>query len=803
MSKHSILLAPYLFILNTVLFILVHHGTAQDSFLPLNHLPPPASRIIDFQKDVKPLLERSCLQCHGETLKMGDFLLTSRESMIQGGSLGPALVPGDSRKSLLIQLVSGLIPDKFMPLSGDKLTPEEIGVLRAWIDQGAAWEEGLVLGATAGAGTSKLELHPPRLPDPRFEAEFSNPIDLLLRDYYHKHQIDTGTVVDDRIFARRVYLDVIGLLPAPEELADFVNDQRPDKRERLVRKLLLDNRRYAEHWMTFWNDLLRNENRGTGFIDGGRQAISRWLYQSLEENKPFDVMVAELIDPVSGSEGFIKGILWRGVVNASQTPEMQAAQNLSQAFLGINLKCASCHDSFINQWKLKDAYGLASVFSEQPLEMVRCDVPQGITAPVKFLYPELGEIDPDSTLPERRKQLAYIFTRKENGRFARTFVNRLWAQCFGRGIVEPVDDMDAPPWNAELLEWLAYDFAKNDFDIKRTIRLILTSQAYQLHAVDFDANDKTFVFQGPIVRRMTAEQFSDAVATLTGTWPPAPHYFFQTEGRSPAPQHFLDHKFLRYVSGRIRSGTVAIEADIRGASILRLAATDNQDGRLPARVLWGDPILTGPEGELDLTTLSLKNAVTADAAFPKTLNSSIELPDDIKAVLSRGWVTHSQSALTFEIPEGYTSFQCVGVLLEKPEDLQIGFDAKFYVLTGEDNIRASLADSNPLMQALGRPNREQVITRRDSQATTLQALELSNGITLHRILKQGARNWLKEVSDSSTLMVSRIFQKALGRNPAPAELEVAQAVLGGEANPEGVEDLLWIIAMKPEFQLIY
>ncbi|HOJ60355.1 MAG TPA: DUF1549 domain-containing protein, partial [bacterium] len=362
---------------------------------------------------------------------MGDFLLTSRESMIQGGSLGPALVPGDSRKSLLIQLVSGLIPDKFMPLSGDKLTPEEIGVLRAWIDQGAAWEEGLVLGATAGAGTSKLELHPPRLPDLRSEAEFSNPIDLLLRDYYHKHQIDTGTVVDDRIFARRVYLDVIGLLPAPEELADFVNDQRPDKRERLVRKLLLDNRRYAEHWMTFWNDLLRNENRGTGFIDGGRQAISRWLYQSLEENKPFDVMVAELIDPVSGSEGFIKGILWRGVVNASQTPEMQAAQNLSQAFLGINLKCASCHDSFINQWKLKDAYGLASVFSEQPLEMVRCDVPQGITAPVKFLYPELGEIDPDSTLPERRKQLAYIFTRKENGRFARTFVNRLWAQCFG------------------------------------------------------------------------------------------------------------------------------------------------------------------------------------------------------------------------------------------------------------------------------------------------------------------------------------------------------------------------------------
>nr|HQH72234.1 hypothetical protein [bacterium] len=84
-----------------------------------------------------------------------------------------------------------------------------------------------------------------------------------------------------------------------------------------------------------------------------------------------------------------------------------------------------------------------------------------------------------------------------------------------------------------------------------------------------------------------------------------------------------------------------------------------------------------------------------------------------------------------------------------------------------------------------------------------QALELSNGNTLQRILKQGARNWLKEESDAPTRLVSRIFQKALGRDPAPAEMEVAQAILGGEANPEGVEDLLWIIAMKPEFQLIY
>src|ERR1041384_6511895 len=123
---------------------------------------------------------------------------------------------------------------------------------------------------------------------------------------------------------------------------------------------------------------------------------------------PFDRFVAQLISPTAESEGFVKGIVWRGVVNASQTPEMQAAQNISQVFLGINLKCASCHNSFINSWKLADAYGMASIYSDKPLELVRCDKPQGQTAAVKFLYPQLGLIDGKATREERLKQLATV-----------------------------------------------------------------------------------------------------------------------------------------------------------------------------------------------------------------------------------------------------------------------------------------------------------------------------------------------------------------------------------------------------------
>src|SRR5207244_5687180 len=122
------------------------------------------------------------------------------------------------------------------------------------------------------------------------------------------------------------------------------------------------------------------------------------------------------------SEGFIKGIIWRGAVSASQGREIQAAQNISQVFLGLNMKCNSCHDSFISDWKLVDAYGLAGVYADKPMEVFRCEKSTGQTAPIKFIYPQLGTIDSNAPRAERLKQLADIMTSKSNGRMTRTIV---------------------------------------------------------------------------------------------------------------------------------------------------------------------------------------------------------------------------------------------------------------------------------------------------------------------------------------------------------------------------------------------
>jgi hypothetical protein len=348
-----------------------------------------------------------------------------------------------------------------------------------------------------------------------------SPVDRFLAAHWAKHQFTPPAVVDDRTFVRRAYLDVIGLLPAPDQLERFERDARADKRAQLVDALLADRESYAEHWMTFWNDLLRNDEQTN--IDGLRKPITSWLYSSLVANKPLDLFVAELLNPGrAGPDGYLKGVNWRGRVNASQTPPIQAAQNVSQVFLASSLKCASCHDSFINEWKLRQAYGLASFFAPQNLEMHRCDKPTGKIVAATFLFTGLGDVPAGADLETRHRAVAQMVTRPKNPRFAKTIVNRLWKRLLGRGLFEPVDDFDSRPPNSDLLEWLAYDFMSHDYDAKHTLRLILLSRVYQLPVARQQPLTKgkdVAPVLGPVERRLTSEQYLDAIAQVTGYWP--------------------------------------------------------------------------------------------------------------------------------------------------------------------------------------------------------------------------------------------------------------------------------------------
>ena len=536
-----------------------------------------AAEPVDFAHDVLPILKARCAKCHTNGKYEGDLSLDTRESLLRS----EVVVPGRSDESTLIERVAADDPDLRMPPEGDPLTAEQIAVLRTWIDQKLPWQEGFSFKSAFEREVLR-PLSRPELP-PAHNGR-SHSIDRLVDAYAAQNGASLTGLVDDATFLRRIYLDVIGLPPTPEELDAFRADPASDKRERLARELLSRDRQYAEHWLTFWNDLLRNDYAGTGYIDEGRRQITGWLYRSLLENKPYDQFVRELISPTPESEGFIKGIKWRGRINASQTPEVQFAQNVSQVMLGINLKCASCHDSFIDGWKLADAYGMAAIVSEQPLEIHRCDKPTGETAQAGFLFPELGTIDPALAREERLGRVAELITAKENGRVPRTIVNRIWQRLMGRGLVEPVDVMASQPWSRELLDFLAADLVEHEYDLKRTIELIVTSQTYQSEPVVLHEEPLPgeFVFRGPIPRRMTAEQFLDAIWRITGTAPEKPAADFGDRGSEPVRAALVNADALMRSLGRPNREQVVTT---RPDDLTTLQALDLSNGEILADLL--------------------------------------------------------------------------------------------------------------------------------------------------------------------------------------------------------------------------
>lgn len=690
----------------------------------------------------------------------------------------------------------------------------------------------------------------------------ANPIDRFVDAYSQAHAVSPRPLASDRVFARRVSLDLTGLLPAPERLEKLVASTDRQKRQLYVEELLADDRAYADHWMTFWNDALRNAYRGTGFIDGGRIQITGWLYESLYRNRPFDQFTRELIDPVPGAEGFLHGIKWRGVVNASQRREMQAAQTVAQVFLGTNLKCASCHDSFINDWKLAEAYGMAGIFADGPVEIHRCDKPTGEIAVPAFIFPELGSIRKDAPRAERLKELAAIITSKQNGRFSRTIVNRLWANLFGRGLVEPVDDMEQPAWNEDLLDWLAADFVAHGYNIKHTLRLICTSQAWQSDSIgesrEADSENEKFVFRGPLVRRMTAEQFVDAASSLSGEWQQPTGDMRKRDGRTQGGQ-LLD--VLRILDGTSGSPAAKIEAewiwdDPKAASLAapatvyfynelelkekpdRVTAVISCDNEFRLVVNertknaatgkdWSQPAVVDLTGLCRVGTNSIRitarnwgdgNGAKTGSPNPAGLICQIEawkgerLVSRLSTSGDGGWRINDTVPENWETtagrPNSWKEAKTVAAASGGPWNIESRFGQLVagHSTSNTGPVRSVLFDASSLTRALGQPGREQVVTRRDDRATMLQVLELTNGTTLDSILKSGAGHLLAHTDNdrgvNKETLVNDLYLRGLGRIPTIAEVQISVELVGEQPSIEEVSTLLWVIVMLPEFQLI-
>ena len=326
----------------------------------------------------------------------------------------------------------------------------------------------------------------------------------------------------DEEFLRRVYLDLIGLVPTVEETNRFLADRSPNKRQQAIEDLLR-RPEYAKFWALKWGDLLRMTTTAVG--GEGVHKYHRWVQRAIEDNMPYDQFARDLLTSVGSTLSNPPANFYRTTADANDCVE-----TISQVFLGSRLQCAKCHNHPFERWTQDNYYGMAAFFNRvqkkktrRPDELVVWMTGAGeVTQPrtgkqMKPWAPGLGDLDAAAE-QDRRNAFATWLTNRDNPFFAKVEVNRIWAQFFGRGLVDPIDDFrdSNPATNAVLLEALARDFVQHGYDRKHVIRTILNSRTYQASFRTSDLNKDDSKYNSHYQPRLlSAEQLLDAICAVT------------------------------------------------------------------------------------------------------------------------------------------------------------------------------------------------------------------------------------------------------------------------------------------------
>ena len=359
---------------------------ADSSVVPVDvaRLPAIADRAIDFTRDIQPLFSARCVKCHGTEKQKGGLRLDVRSAALKGGDSGPAMIEGKSAESRLIHLVAGLEKDSLMPPKGERLTSEEVGLLRAWIDQGLKWpvDVGAARARNAHWALQPLQSSvPPALANR--QSQIVNPIDAFVLARLITNGLAFSPAADRATLIRRLNFDLIGLPPEPREIDAFVADKSPRAYEELVERLLASPR-YGERWGRHWLDVARyTESQG---FEYDKLRDNAWHYRdyvikSFNADKPYhqfmkEQIAGDVLEPVT-SDGIIGASLlvcgpWDEAGNSQANATQKAITReeemedligtVGQTFLGLTVNCARCHSHKFDPISQEEYYRIKSVF---------------------------------------------------------------------------------------------------------------------------------------------------------------------------------------------------------------------------------------------------------------------------------------------------------------------------------------------------------------------------------------------------------------------------------------------------------
>jgi mono/diheme cytochrome c family protein len=484
-----------------------------------------------FEKDILPIFKARCFECHGVALPKGGLDLQTRASLVKGGRTGAALAPGSLKNSLLWVNLS---TDK-MPANEKKLSDAEKETIRAWILAGAPGQ-GVAASKTilTQGGGKKAP------PMKRGVDAVAKIIDTAILDPLKKDKASLAPITDDAEFLRRVYLDLNGRIPTIEQARTFLDGKAMDKRSKLVEELLATPL-FAKQYGSLWARLITAEEPYL------RNDLENWLTDQLQKNRGWDQIVRDMITAVG--KGPETAFIMSNVENKVPQPD-KLAGSTAKLFLGMQLQCAECHNHPFTSWKQTDFWALAAFYGRtkvlpkgQPVgvgEVAQTDVKakgkgpavaikgpaiviptsagRGAGKVVKAKFLQGGEPDLKDMEPLRPALAAWI-TSADNPYFAQAAVNRVWAQLFGYGQVNPVDDLqeDNPASHPVVLQTLAEEFQASGYDLKHLVRCICATSTYQRSSrrpAGADENDLPYARMK--LKVMSPEALYDSLILATG-----------------------------------------------------------------------------------------------------------------------------------------------------------------------------------------------------------------------------------------------------------------------------------------------
>ncbi len=518
----------------------------------------PATSASDYEQKIKPLLLERCVTCHGANKQEGDLRLDAGRLILKNGS-GAIVVPGKSEQSELINRVISHDESTRMPPEGSPLTMAEIELLRKWIDEGAGFPSDEAIAQPPNEHWSFQPIRRPELPDVQDKSWVRNEIDAFVLAKLESQGFSPQPQADPSVLLRRVYLDLIGLPPSISEQDEFLKS--PDLSAVIAD--LLSRPEYGERWARHWLDVVRYADSNGYERDAEKPFVWRYrdyVIESLNADKPFDRFILEQIAGDELSEPSVQTHIATGFLRLGHWDDEPAdpltdrydqlddiISTTGQAFLGLTIGCARCHDHKFEPLSSKDYYSLLAVFN--PLERPRNGrteqtvivddteiyawretsanalpvhvlergsplnlgdlVEPAVPAVLASVQPRFPE--PDSTTTRRRLGLARWIASDSNPLTARVIVNRVWQQHFGQGLVTTANDfglMGAQPSDPELLEWLAHWFMHDaGWSLKRLHTLMLSSRTWQT------VKSPNSVIQ---YRRLEVEAIRDSMLFVSG-----------------------------------------------------------------------------------------------------------------------------------------------------------------------------------------------------------------------------------------------------------------------------------------------